>query len=121
MDCLLKRVYDPYSPDDGYRILTDRLWPRGLTKEKARVDRWLKDVAPSDGLRKWFAHDPDRWPEFKKRYRAELSDEAFQTLVDEVRKHPKTTLLYATKADAYTHALVLRELIKKTNLQSTRK
>src|SRR6516165_3730777 len=68
----LKRVYELPAPDDGVRILIDRLWPRGLSKEKAAVDHWMKDVAPSAKLRKWFGHDPDRWPEFRRRYLAEL-------------------------------------------------
>src|SRR5437867_304815 len=67
-----KRVYDPPSKDDGYRVLVDRLWPRGLTKSKAHVDVWLKEVAPSTELRKWFGHEPEKWPEFQKRYRAEM-------------------------------------------------
>jgi uncharacterized protein YeaO (DUF488 family) len=65
----IKRIYDPASPDDGKRILVDRLWPRGLKKEDARIDEWLKDIAPSDELRKWFAHDPKKWNEFKERYK----------------------------------------------------
>ena len=72
MTIQLKRVYEEPSPADGFRILVDRLWPRGISKEEACVDLWLKEVAPSDELRKWFDHDPERWPEFRARYRAEL-------------------------------------------------
>jgi uncharacterized protein YeaO (DUF488 family) len=64
----LKRIYEPYDPSDGYRILVDRIWPRGISKEKARIDLWMKNIAPSDALRKWFGHDPERWKEFQRRY-----------------------------------------------------
>jgi uncharacterized protein YeaO (DUF488 family) len=70
----LKRVYDDASPGDGTRVLVDRLWPRGLSREAAKIDLWLKDVAPSDALRHWFNHDPERWQEFRKRYRAEIAE-----------------------------------------------
>jgi uncharacterized protein YeaO (DUF488 family) len=70
----LKRVYEPAAPEDGVRILVDRLWPRGLSKEKTAVDHWMKDIAPSAELRKWFGHDPDRWPEFRRRYMEELRE-----------------------------------------------
>jgi uncharacterized protein YeaO (DUF488 family) len=76
-----KRVYDPPAPDDGSRILVDRIWPRGLTKQRAAVDVWLKEVAPSDALRKWFGHQPERWPEFRERYFGEL-----RSMPDEVAK-----------------------------------
>lgn len=70
----LKRVYDPYAKADGMRVLVDRLWPRGMKKEEAGVDLWLNEITPSDALRKWFSHDPDKWQEFKKRYKKELED-----------------------------------------------
>ncbi len=73
MGIQIKRVYDEPAKDDGYRVLVDRIWPRGLTKEKAKVDLWLKDIAPSTPLRKWFGHDPARWPEFRERYAKELA------------------------------------------------
>jgi uncharacterized protein YeaO (DUF488 family) len=72
----LKRIYDASEPSEGYRILVDRIWPRGVSKEKARIDLWMKDVAPSDQLRKWFGHDPKRWLEFRRRYREELRKES---------------------------------------------
>src|ERR1700729_921780 len=94
----LKRVYEEPLKEDGTRILVDRLWPRGLTKEKAHVDLWLKEVAPSDELRKWFAHDPARWSEFKARYKAELKHNSAQLalLKQAVAKGP-TTLLFGAK------------------------
>jgi uncharacterized protein YeaO (DUF488 family) len=70
----LKRAYEPATNDDGLRILVERLWPRGVTKQKAKIDLWLKDLAPTTELRKWYNHDPDRWPQFRKRYRAELKN-----------------------------------------------
>ena len=80
----LKRVYSPPEKDDGYRVLVDRLWPRGLTKEKVAADEWLKDIAPSTELRKWYGHDPKKWDEFYKRYKAELKDK--MDLVNELKK-----------------------------------
>ena len=71
----LKRVYDTSEASDGYRVLVDRIWPRGVSKEKARIDLWMKEIAPSDTLRKWFGHDPERWEEFQRRYREELQEE----------------------------------------------
>jgi uncharacterized protein YeaO (DUF488 family) len=108
----LKRVYAEPAPDDGTRILVDRLWPRGLTKEKAHVDLWLKDVAPSTELRKWFAHDPARWTEFKSRYRAELrkNGEPLTVLKQAVAKGP-STLLYGAKDEEYNEAVVLLDLL----------
>ena len=109
----LKRVYDPYADSDGKRILVDRLWPRGIKKEDAGLDLWLKDIAPSDGLRKWFSHDPSRWQEFKKRYRKELEDN--QEVIDALRTeaHNKTvTLLFAAKDTERNNAVVLKEIIE---------
>jgi uncharacterized protein YeaO (DUF488 family) len=109
----LKRVYLPKSPDDGTRILVDRLWPRGLSKERAAVDLWLKEVAPTDALRKWFDHDPAKWPEFQKRYRAELrSNPALGTL----RRHAKgatVTLLYGAKDEEHNDARVLEAILRR--------
>ena len=108
----LKRVYEAPSSSDGTRILVDRLWPRGLTKEKARVDIWLKEVAPSDELRKWFAHDPARWSEFKARYKAELKHNSAQLalLKQAVAKGP-TTLLFGAKDTEHNEAVVLQNLL----------
>ena len=108
----LKRVYEAPSTEDGTRILVDRLWPRGLTKEKARVDLWLKDVAPSNELRKWFAHDPTKWPEFKARYQAELKQNPAQValLKQAVAKGP-ATLIYGAKDEEHNEAVVLQKLL----------
>ncbi|HZJ95828.1 MAG TPA: DUF488 domain-containing protein [Thiopseudomonas sp.] len=106
----IKRVYAKPSDADGKRILIDRLWPRGLSKEKACVDLWLKDIAPSTELRKWFAHDPEKWDEFKARYLQELkaNDEAVEALKDELSKG-KVTLVYGAKDEAHNDAVVLQE------------
>lgn len=108
----LKRVYDEPAKSDGTRILVDRLWPRGLSKEKAHIDLWLKDVAPSDGLRKWFGHDPERWPEFRARYRAEARKNSAQMalLRKAVGKGP-ATLVYGAKDEQHNQAVVLHELL----------
>src|SRR5688500_507071 len=108
----LKRIYDPYDPADGYRILVDRLWPRGLTKEAARIDSWAKEVAPSPKLRKWFHHDTSQWKEFVKRYKAELkASNALDTLLPEIKKHKTVTLLYGAKDVQNNQAVVLKELL----------
>jgi uncharacterized protein YeaO (DUF488 family) len=107
----LKRAYEAPSPDDGRRILVDRLWPRGVTKEEARIDEWVKAVAPSAELRRWFGHRPDRWPEFRERYKTELAgNPAFAELRDLVAAGP-ATLVYAAKDEAHNNAVVLRELL----------
>jgi len=108
----IKRVYDATDPADGTRILVDRLWPRGLTKEKAKVDLWLKEIAPSAGLRKWFGHDPAKWTEFKKRYRAELNENtaSVSTLKDQIKKGT-TTLVYGAKDEEHNDAVLLREYL----------
>lgn len=105
----IKRVYEQPDKADGRRILIDRLWPRGLTKEKAAVDLWLKEIAPSTELRKWFGHDPEKWPELQKRYHAELrqNDEAVARLRDEISKGT-VTLLYAARDEVHNHASVLQ-------------
>ena len=113
MTIQLKRVYEEPSPADGFRILVDRLWPRGLSKEKACVDLWLKEVAPSDELRKWFGHDPDRWPEFRKRYRDELkhNPDPMKLLKQAVAKG-HATLVYGARDTEHNQAVVLHELLK---------
>ncbi|HET6256170.1 MAG TPA: DUF488 domain-containing protein [Puia sp.] len=108
----IKRVYEPAAGTDGYRILIDRLWPRGLSREKANVDKWLKEVAPSTELRKWFQHDPAKWRQFCTRYRAELKDStAFGELLDEIRRHKAVTLLFGAKDEEHNDAVALRDLI----------
>jgi uncharacterized protein YeaO (DUF488 family) len=112
MTIKLKRVYEEPARTDGTRILVDRLWPRGLAKEKAHVDLWLKEVAPSTALRKWFAHDPAKWPEFKARYKAELRHNSPQldVLKKAISRGP-TTLLYGAKDTEHNQAVVLQDLL----------
>jgi uncharacterized protein YeaO (DUF488 family) len=113
MNIQIKRVYEEPTPNDGTRILVDRLWPRGLTKEKAQVDLWLKDVAPSTDLRKWFAHDPARWTEFQARYREELkhNPEPLSLLKEAAAKGP-ATLIYGARDQQHNEAVVLQKLLK---------
>lgn len=106
-----KRVYEPAAKDDGYRVLVDRLWPRGLTKAKAHADLWLKEVAPSTELRNWFKHDPAKWPEFQKRYRAELNLAALAKLRKLEKQHKKVTLLYGAKSDERNQAVALLNIL----------
>ena len=111
----LKRVYLPAEETDGYRILVDRLWPRGISKEKAKIDLWLKEVAPSNELRKWFGHDPERFNEFTERYKAELqASGALEDLHQAIQEHPNVTLLYAAHDEQHNNAVVLQELLETT-------
>ena len=105
----VKRVYEPAKGADGFRVLVDRLWPRGLSKAQAHVDLWLRDVAPSDALRQWFAHDPDKWPEFQRRYHAELKDktDALRSLHQLEQEHRVITLVYAASDTLRNNAVVL--------------
>ena len=108
----IKRVYEEPTQEDGTRILVDRLWPRGLTKEKAGVDVWLKKIAPSTALRQWFAHDPDKWAEFQKRYHEELKKNPAQVaLLKEQAKKGAVTLVYGAKDEEHNEARVLKELL----------
>ena len=109
----IKRVYEKAGRADGMRILVDRLWPRGLTKEKARVDLWLKDVAPSTELRKWFSHDPSKWAEFQVRYLQELKSKSdlLDVLKEKAAKGP-VTLLYGAKDQGHNEAVVLQGLLQ---------
>ena len=111
-----KRVYDAGAKDDGYRVLVDRLWPRGLTKAKAHVDLWLKEVAPSTALRKWFGHEPEKWPEFQKRYRAEmkLQPQALATLRKLETEHEKVTLLFGAKSEERNQAVALLKVLQES-------
>ena len=114
MTIQIKRAYAAPEKSDGFRILVDRLWPRGLTKEKAKVDLWLKDVAPSTELRKWFAHDPERWSEFRSRYLDELkSNSEPLAQLKEKSAHGPVTLLYAARDEEHNEAVVLKNLLKK--------
>jgi uncharacterized protein YeaO (DUF488 family) len=114
MDVKIKRVYDEPKRDDGTRILVDRLWPRGLSKGDAKVDIWLKDIAPTTELRTWFGHDPDKWDEFHERYRRELerNEDGVARLRDAVDKGP-VTILYAAKDEHHNNAVVIRELVRR--------
>jgi uncharacterized protein YeaO (DUF488 family) len=109
----LKRVYEEPSTTDGLRVLVERLWPRGLTKERAAVDLWLKDVAPSPELRKWFGHDPARWEQFQERYRGELREkkDAVRLLKQKVKAGP-VTLVYAARDEEHNGALVLERILQ---------
>lgn len=108
----LKRAYEPPSRSDGKRVLVDRLWPRGVRKTEAKIDEWMKDVAPSTALRKWFGHDPARWPEFQDRYAEEVSRHPEQ--LDRLRalaREGTLTLVFSARDEAHNDAVVLRDLI----------
>ena len=113
----IKRIYETPGEDDGYRILIDRLWPRGFTKERAKVDLWLKEIAPSTELRKWYHHNPERWNEFKSRYQTELSDKRELILqIEHLEKvHGNITLLFAAKEKEQSQAAVLMNLLNETS------
>ena len=110
----IKRIYDAPAPGDGFRILVDRLWPRGLSKEKARVDLWLKEISPGNELRKWYGHDPAKWAEFKKRYFQEIKErrEEFALLLQEVKKGT-VTFLFSSKEEKLNNAAALKEFAEK--------
>lgn len=107
-DLFLKRIYEPYDETDGYRILVDRLWPRGISKDDARLTFWLKDVAPSSELRKWFCHKPELFAEFRQHYLEELKSQNLEQIM-ELTKNDRVTLLYGAKDPVYNHAIVLHE------------
>ena len=109
MKIAIKRVYEPYSGDDGWRVLSDRLWPRGLSKEKAHIDNWQKELAPSNDLRHWFNHDVSKWEEFKSRYIAELNtqSDAIELFLSSLKKLAHVTLLYAAHDEEHNNAVVL--------------
>lgn len=113
MSVRIKRAYDDVSPDDGYRIFVDRLWPRGLSKDAARLDWWLKDIAPSTELRNWFGHDPAKWQEFQYRYREELAvnDATVELLRTRLREGP-ATIVCGAKDELHNHAIVLRSYLE---------
>lgn len=111
MSISLKRVYEPPAKADGVRVLVDRLWPRGVTKSKAAIDLWAKDLAPSTELRKWFGHDPERWPEFQGKYRAELKGKAALSEIRGLAHKKHITLVYAAKDQLHCHPLVLKQVL----------
>jgi uncharacterized protein YeaO (DUF488 family) len=111
----IKRIYAPVAEGDGYRILVDRLWPRGVSKVAARVDLWMRDIAPSTTLRRWFNHDPAKWEEFCERYRAELREQ--QSLLDAVRQQAKegpVTLVYSARDERFNQAVALQLVLKQS-------
>ena len=115
MELRLKRVYDPPAPEDGLRVLVDRLWPRGLSKDRAALGQWAKDVAPSTELRKAFHHENLSWPDFEAAYRAELDGPArtaVESLRAELAQHPVVTLLHAVADESHNHALILRDVLQ---------
>jgi uncharacterized protein YeaO (DUF488 family) len=111
----IKRIYKIKLPDDGKRYLVDRVWPRGVSKEQAGIDGWLKELAPSTALRTWFSHDPEKWEEFKEKYRDELSSpllsEVLQKLRDE-SSHGVVTLIYSAKDTKFNNAACLKEILE---------
>lgn len=109
------RIYADQQPDKGTRVLVDRIWPRGISKEQARLDHWYRDIAPSAELRKWFGHDPQRWAAFRQKYRKELKDEAQQERLSELADMARSdglVLLYGAKDSEHNQAVVLRDLLK---------
>ncbi|HPD46179.1 MAG TPA: DUF488 domain-containing protein [Anaerohalosphaeraceae bacterium] len=114
MPVQVKRVYDRASRNDGYRVLVDRVWPRGIRKEEAELDEWLKDIAPSTDLRKWFGHDPDKWKEFRNRYFEELSDKKSQVQkLRSLAKERRITLLYGARDGEHNNAVALKDYIER--------
>ena len=113
MTVALKRAYEAASNSDGTRVLVDRLWPRGVTKAKARIDVWLKDVAPSTQLRKWFGHDPGKWTEFQRRYRAELKGSEALAELRKLAREGHVTLVYGAKDEEHNDAVVLAKLLRR--------
>lgn len=115
----IKRAYEAAADDDGYRVLVDRIWPRGITKEKAAINEWVKEVAPSSELRKWFNHDPEKYTEFSDRYLRELVDDkhraAFERLEQIIRENDSVTLIYGAKDKDYNQAIVLKERLEREN------
>ena len=121
MSIHLKRAYETATEDDGYRILVDRLWPRGLSKQNAKIDLWLKEIAPSTELRQWFDHDPAKWNEFRQRYHQELDNhpEAVKQLVD-LEKQQHVTLIYGAKNEEFNQAVALKEYLEKKHKTQAR-
>lgn len=115
MTIQIKRVYEQRVVEDGYRVLVDRLWPRGVTRERAAIDEWLRPIAPSDALRHWFDHRPERWPEFKRRFAAELSTEETRAHLSRLRERAGAgtlTLVHASKEERYNNAVAIKDLLE---------
>lgn len=115
MDLRLKRAYEPAAAEDGYRVLVERLWPRGLSKERVRVDRWIKEAGASTELRRWFGHDPARWEEFRRRYADEVRarPDVLEELRDVLREHRTVTFLFAARDEEHNNAVALKELLER--------
>ncbi len=111
----IKRIYELADKEDGFRILVDRLWPRGVSKEKAAIDLWFKDISPSTELRKWFSHDPKKWSSFQKKYKTEISDnkKSFEELKNLIKAKKKVTLLFGAKDETHNEAIVLADILNK--------
>ena len=118
-----KRIYDPATHEDGCRVLVDRIWPRGVSKQRAQISDWVQAVAPSTALRRWFGHDPEKWTEFIRRYRHELRQQplALSRLRALVRTHRVVTLVYAARDEHHNNAVVLRQLLRPTRLYARRR
>ena len=113
VDVHTKRIYDPPDPGDGYRVLIDHVWPRGVSRERAELDRWARELAPSDGLRRWFDHVPERFDEFRARYRTELEQQG--ELLEQLRsraRQGRVTIVYAARDREHNNAVVLAELLR---------
>jgi len=110
----IKRAYEPSSEDDGFRILVDKLWPRGISKEKAHLNLWMKEIAPSTELRKWFSHDPEKWKEFQNKYKQELKEkkDSIAKIKDIEKENSAVTLVYSTKDKNHNNAVVLKDLLE---------
>ncbi|MCL6524992.1 MAG: DUF488 domain-containing protein [Thermoflavifilum sp.] len=120
MEISIKRVYDKPERADGYRVLVDRLWPRGMKKETLHIDEWLKEIAPSTDLRKWFGHDPAKWKAFAQKYETELSahEQTLKDLLTRAAKHTKLTLVYSAKDTQHNQAVVLQHYLSKLAAQT---
>jgi uncharacterized protein YeaO (DUF488 family) len=115
MEIKIKRIYEKFSEDDGFRILIDRLWPRGIKKGEAKIDLWFKEIAPSEKLRKWFKHDVSKWEEFKKMYEEEINqnEKELKKLIDIIKNKKVVTLVFSSKDREHNNAVVLREILLK--------
>lgn len=116
-DICLRRAYDAPAPDDGHRILVDRVWPRGVSRAGAQIAEWARDLAPSDELRRWFGHDPQRWEEFQRRYRAELGDKGDE--LDRIAARAargRVTLVYGARDERHNNAVVLRDVLTRRRI-----
>ena len=114
-DISIKRAYEPPAASDGRRVLVDRLWPRGVSKAEARLDDWMKAVAPSDALRRWFGHQPERWEEFRRRYREELKENPAVEALRKLAAEGPLTLVYGARDEAHNDAVVLAEWLREPN------